>query len=80
MGYPPEVKSSPLKNDGKGRLRSFGDGIFSGAMLNFQGVKITVSIHTFRWYLQLEQLFILTYGNSLYGLRLRSGKNTTPQK
>ena len=34
----PKFNSSPLKNDGTGRLVSFWEGPFSGAMLNFRGV------------------------------------------
>ena len=36
---PPKFNSSPRKND-IGRLLSIWDGLFSGAMLNFQGVQV----------------------------------------
>ena len=38
----PKFNSSPLKNDGWKTILSFWDGIFSGAMLNFQGVHIYI--------------------------------------
>ena len=40
LGTPPQCNSSPLKNDGVGRLCSFWDDEFSGAMSNFQGESI----------------------------------------
>ena len=41
---PWKFNSSPLKNGWVGRLLSFWDGIFSGAMLNFRRVHVSLSI------------------------------------
>ncbi len=36
--YTSKFNISPLKNDGTGKLLSFWEALFSGAMLNFRGV------------------------------------------
>ena len=69
--HPPEVKHSPWKMM-VGRLLSFWDGIFSGAMLNFQrGVFVHMYTHLYRCKFVCLFIQLICFANSRSaGMRL----------